>query len=92
MADKSEKKKETTNKSAKKTLTKKSEKLTPAKDTAPKQVNVDPVSYTHLDVYKRQVRNNNKSIMGEDYIICQIYKESRFKQFAGCLLYTSRCV
>ncbi len=37
MADKSEKKKETTNKSAKKTLTKKSEKLTPAKDTAPKQ-------------------------------------------------------
>lgn len=21
--------------------------------------------------------------MGEDYIICQIYKESRFKQFAG---------
>ncbi|EIN7787175.1 TPA: hypothetical protein NBL22_004510, partial [Escherichia coli] len=42
MADKSEKKKETTNKSAKKTLTKKSEKLTPAKDTAPKQVNVDP--------------------------------------------------
>lgn len=45
MADKSEKKKETTNKSAKKTLTKKSEKLTPAKDTAPKQVNVDRSRY-----------------------------------------------
>ncbi|HCT9778452.1 TPA: hypothetical protein OUD12_004981, partial [Escherichia coli] len=81
MADKSEKKKETTNKSAKKTLTKKSEKLTPAKDTAPKQVNVDPA--IRLKQIRQLVRNNNKSIMGEDYIICQIYKESRFKQFAG---------
>ncbi|HFP5303988.1 TPA: hypothetical protein ACHIDW_002752 [Escherichia coli] len=80
MADKSEKKKETTNKSAKKTLTKKSEKLTPAKDTAPKQVNVDPA--IRLKQIRQLVRNN-KSIMGEDYIICQIYKESRFKQFAG---------
>lgn len=81
MADKSEKKKETTNKSAKKTLTKKSEKLTPAKDTAPKQVNVNPA--IRLKQIRQLVRNNNKSIMGEDYVICQIYKESRFKQFAG---------
>lgn len=41
MADKSEKKKKPQI-NQQKTLTKKSEKLTPAKDTAPKQVNVDP--------------------------------------------------
>lgn len=44
-------------------------------------MNVDPA--IRLKQIRQLVRNNNKSIMGEDYIICQIYKESRFKQFAG---------
>ena len=51
---------------------------------------VAPVSYTHLDVYKRQgyyvdtVGKNTKAI--DAYISNQL-KEDRL-----CLLYTSRCV
>lgn len=56
MADKSEKKKKPQI-NQQKTLTKKSEKLTPAKDTAPKQVNVDPA--IRLKQIRQLVRNNN---------------------------------
>ena len=48
-----------------------------------------PVSYTHLDVYKRQVSTScyplscASSLRGPDYRRCR---------HGGCLLYTSRCV
>ena len=67
MADKSEKKKETTNKSKKKNTNEEERKINSSKDTAPKQVNVDPA--IRLKQIRQLVRNNNKSIMGEDYII-----------------------
>ena len=38
----------------------------------------NPVSYTHLDVYKRQVQSRSD--------------RQRWRQRAACLLYTSRCV
>lgn len=80
MADKSEKKKKPQINQQKNT-NEEERKINSSKDTAPKQVNVDPA--IRLKQIRQLVRNNNKSIMGEDYIICQIYKESRFKQFAG---------
>ncbi|EOK5160954.1 hypothetical protein ACJQS5_001085 [Escherichia coli] len=51
-------------------------------------MNVDPA--IRLKQIRQLVRNNNKSIMGEDYIICQIYKESRFKQFAAKNKYNAK--
>ena len=60
-----------------------------------------PVSYTHLDVYKRQLletadvfvtNNRDKSLkkMGIDYASLK----ERFPRlvYVTCLLYTSRCV
>ena len=55
-----------------------------------------PVSYTHLDVYKRQKEGKNPLVIDskepslplEDYI----YNEVRYKSLKACLLYTSRCV
>lgn len=62
-------------------LTQHSEKLTPAEDAAPKEVKVDDA--VRLKEIRVLATKNNKSIMKVDYIICQIYKESRFKKFAG---------
>ena len=48
------------------------------------------VSYTHLDVYKRQVQHN-----GVEHRADLFYKHAqrcRQDMSAGCLLYTSRCV
>ena len=46
-----------------------------------KELRRRPVSYTHLDVYKRQ-----------DYGRLARSECSRSVQLCGCLLYTSRCV
>ena len=50
-----------------------------------------PVSYTHLDVYKRQVLDMVHDRLKANAVPIQlpIGKEDTFK---GCLLYTSRCV
>ena len=52
-----------------------------------------PVSYTHLDVYKRQIPNlglNDNSLKG----LIKQTKDERFvyDTYRRCLLYTSRCV
>ena len=50
-----------------------------------------PVSYTHLDVYKRQVYHNP----GEARRVFGMYdrvREKAAREFMSCLLYTSRCV
>ena len=53
------------------------------------KVIVSAVSYTHLDVYKRQILLNNKQLFYEK-------PQYRYSCFCGnhctCLLYTSRCV
>ena len=52
-----------------------------------------PVSYTHLDVYKRQIfapRNNKKIEYFE--AVKGVSFEVEKGQILGCLLYTSRCV
>ena len=60
------------------------------------QIIPTPVSYTHLDVYKRQ-------LMEKDYeYICQVQVSEKllacnqvmlhFEGLDTCLLYTSRCV
>ena len=65
-----------------------------------------PVSYTHLDVYKRQaLRDAVKSIVGVQFRNCATVGGSIFGRFGfsdvlsvflsldtTCLLYTSRCV
>ena len=48
-------------------------------------VNSDPVSYTHLDVYKRQIRHNVKSVLIMNIVIfkrleTQGYKFTRLKE------------
>ena len=45
------------------------------------------VSYTHLDVYKRQVCDRIGQIYTEGFS-----SQSLTEQLEGCLLYTSRCV
>ncbi|WP_171907266.1 hypothetical protein [Burkholderia plantarii] len=47
--------------------------------TYAQQVRLGPVSYTHLDVYKRQVRARAADLRAAG-------------QARPCLLYTSRCV
>ena len=55
----------------------------------------DSVSYTHLDVYKRQALDNIGwkeivgCIAGDDTIMCAI---RTMEEAQTCLLYTSRCV
>ena len=46
-----------------------------------------PVSYTHLDVYKRQAVY---AVML--YVSSSMYGSLRLGYFRNCLLYTSRCV
>ena len=61
---------------------------------------LDPVSYTHLDVYKRQEqmmkinmvepnRDQPRKKFEEDALL---ELADSIKQFGVCLLYTSRCV
>ena len=58
-----------------------------------------PVSYTHLDVYKRQVFDCTNTISKEqiDHIVSKLKNlkvpvVSIGYDMEGCLLYTSRCV
>ena len=55
-----------------------------------------PVSYTHLDVYKRQDDYYNDSDENHNLAECIIAKnrhgETRTVELQCCLLYTSRCV
>ena len=54
------------------------------------QQNNYPVSYTHLDVYKRQYEYTKKDgTIGIDFNLKRVLDVS---QTNGCLLYTSRCV
>ena len=50
----------------------------------------EPVSYTHLDVYKRQVHSNNWYL--ETVVSVGIVGAAPFFLWLACLLYTSRCV
>ena len=59
----------------------------------------DTVSYTHLDVYKRQVQGRgagvnqvNKPAGGGTLGLPAGHPRHRFRAPVGCLLYTSRCV
>ena len=49
---------------------------------------VKAVSYTHLDVYKRQVRNRTKQAVKKNRILLFHWRGG----YLTCLLYTSRCV
>ena len=51
---------------------------------------VEPVSYTHLDVYKRQ-HNENRTRIRCSQISTRPGPNLRRRQYP-CLLYTSRCV
>ena len=69
---------------------------------------MEPVSYTHLDVYKRQVTGSGtqdlalvfgEGVGNEKYVDFKVTwtKECKVSivkkdQDTGCLLYTSRCV
>ena len=61
-------------------------------------VTVETVSYTHLDVYKRQVESSNEDVVKiitlADENGYPIYKARAMKEGKStiCLLYTSRCV
>jgi len=56
-------------------------KLTPATDPKPDTVKVDDAA--RLREIRKLVTANNKSTLGTDLIICQIYMESRFDARAG---------
>ena len=61
-----------------------------------------PVSYTHLDVYKRQSKGNLLKYLteqgdpiGRSMLTVIKYQDGKLYtagRFTGCLLYTSRCV
>ena len=58
-----------------------------------------PVSYTHLDVYKRQGELEAKAKAGEQISLTDLAaavkaeeKAPKAKKSRTCLLYTSRCV
>ena len=67
---------------------------------AARREGISPVSYTHLDVYKRQSwgRVGNLSSIGLNYKSALLKKSSWTEQAQygpeanNCLLYTSRCV
>ena len=59
----------------------------------------ETVSYTHLDVYKRQGKQTVKQLVGQNQGVSNIeITDPSIKEFEkiarkyGCLLYTSRCV
>ena len=49
---------------------------------------LDPVSYTHLDVYKRQVLEATQQFLSD----LGLRAAARCDLLKDCLLYTSRCV
>ena len=53
--------------------------------------NLDTVSYTHLDVYKRQEQSLRDMIEQRIGIRVLLENDTRARCYA-CLLYTSRCV
>ena len=58
---------------------------------------VDPVSYTHLDVYKRQELQRRYPVACTGYQDEKVYAGRQahkrgYPEHHGCLLYTSRCV
>ena len=68
-------------------------KVVIAADRAPKDLSMDAVSYTHLDVYKRQLfwcPDYTSAVLDGD-MKCLLLPD-RAPQFYSCLLYTSRCV
>ena len=49
------------------------------------------VSYTHLDVYKRQAYNNNvAAVFSEEDNVTLSFGEEALRVYKVCLLYTSR--
>ena len=53
------------------------------------------VSYTHLDVYKRQVKEQTaiqKQLPAPDILQKATNRVTELEHLIGCLLYTSRCV
>jgi len=55
--------------------------LTPISDTKPAIVKVDDSA--RLREIRRLVEKNNRSVLGAELVICQIYMESRFDAHAG---------
>ena len=51
-----------------------------------------PVSYTHLDVYKRQVLDGVLQEVARRGVQADGLELLLAEQAVGCLLYTSRCV
>ena len=54
-------------------------------------MNYDAVSYTHLDVYKRQIYNSLDAPLLV-YMQTNYLKDGSITYVYDCLLYTSRCV
>ena len=52
---------------------------------------VGAVSYTHLDVYKRQTYNNGHLAMADPVAAARNFLNA-LERIPSCLLYTSRCV
>ena len=60
-----------------------------------KNLSIDrvPVSYTHLDVYKRQMKEGREVAQGTlAELRSYIRQDTLLIHFSTCLLYTSRCV
>ena len=51
-----------------------------------------PVSYTHLDVYKRQPYNNTVEVSDSAVKYVRAQFDNAIHELENCLLYTSRCV
>ena len=51
-----------------------------------------PVSYTHLDVYKRQGVGGVQAHLAVGVVVPLVIGVALVKLVVGCLLYTSRCV
>ena len=51
-----------------------------------------PVSYTHLDVYKRQAYNAGIGHVLDAIALAEKYGKNKYVWDNSCLLYTSRCV
>ena len=56
----------------------------------------EPVSYTHLDVYKRQPKDRDIAMVFQNYALyphMTVFDNMAFGlKLRNCLLYTSRCV
>ena len=70
------------------------ERLARAREAAGLSI-ADPVSYTHLDVYKRQIyllREGMLELFATRGLAQEAVHVTRMGVGEGCLLYTSRCV